>query len=425
VDTVQFYQCWVSRSIGSYPENIFLLPLDYYQADVEDKFEDYWNRIQPVVKKNFGMPMWRNVHPASHLQHKINIGKKKGGVSYPHTDLLPAAPWAFDIFKRKIICFTAKNVLHYGMFAALNAGNLIHGDRTNKQECGLASFDSSGSRQSPLERTAAFVEYIYFLLNICHAIHSWVVEQDEADTDSDAAPDFESMFDVCREATKSKTGGFFNVGNMRPGRIPSAKTQLVGCNCGVYTCLLVLLEHLNPVWMGQQFDVKFLRMVPTASSRAGFYMKWIYVPVGDARQDKKPPSGLVTKFPVHYTQKNHDTCIFKSVASALHHLNKKQIASVVSSMATKYMHTPAYKQLNKLGSIAQENDCDFLVTKWMTRKRVGKFDLKTETSHCWALVVIPLGGDGGIGHAITIVGDLIFNTTQSHALKLGKNSLDW
>jgi hypothetical protein len=34
VDTVQFYQCWVSWSIGSYPENIFLLPLDYYQADV-------------------------------------------------------------------------------------------------------------------------------------------------------------------------------------------------------------------------------------------------------------------------------------------------------------------------------------------------------------------------------------------------------
>jgi hypothetical protein len=57
VDTFQFYQCWVSRSIGSYPENIFLLPLDYYQADVEDIFEKYWNRIQPVVKKNFGMHM--------------------------------------------------------------------------------------------------------------------------------------------------------------------------------------------------------------------------------------------------------------------------------------------------------------------------------------------------------------------------------
>jgi hypothetical protein len=95
---------------------------------------------------------------------------------------------------------------------------------------------------------------------------------------------------------------------------------------------------------------------------------------------------------------------------------------VVSSMATKYMYTPVDEQLNKLGSIAQENDCDLLVTKWMTRKRVGKFDLKMETSHRWALVVIPLGGDGGIGHAITIVGDLIFDSTQSHALKLGKNS---
>jgi hypothetical protein len=154
-------------------------------------------------------------------------------------------------------------------------------------------------------------------------------------------------------------------------------------------------------------------------------MKWIYVQVGDARQDKKPPSDLVTKFPVHYTQKNHNTCLFKSVASAMHHLNKKQIASDVSSMATKYMYTSVDKKLNKLGSIAQENECDLLVTKYMTRKRVGKFDLKKETSHRWALVVIPLGGDGGIGHAITIVGDFIFDSTQSHALKLGKNSLDW
>jgi hypothetical protein len=196
------------------------------------------------------MRMWRYVHPASHLRYKINIRKKKSGVSYPHTDLSPAAPWDFDIFTRKIICFTGKNILHYGLFAAFNAGNLIHGDKTNKQECGLASFDSGGIRQSPLPRTAAFVEYTYFLLNMCHAIHSWVMKQDEADTDSDAAPDFESMFDVCRAETRSQKGGFFNVVNMRPERIPSAKTQSDGCNCGVYTCLswsmFVAVEWTNP-----------------------------------------------------------------------------------------------------------------------------------------------------------------------------------
>jgi hypothetical protein len=82
----------------------------------------------------------------------------------------------------------------------------------------------------------------------------------------------------------------------------------------------VFLERLNPKWMRERFDPKFLRMVRTASSRAGFYMKWIYVPVGDAQQDEKPPSDLVMKFPVHYTQKYPDTCLFKSVASALHQL---------------------------------------------------------------------------------------------------------
>jgi hypothetical protein len=71
-----------------------------------------------------------------------------------------------------------------------------------------------------------------------------------------------------------------------------------------------------------------------------------------------------------------------------------------------------------LGSAAQEKDSELLVTKWLTRKRVGKLDLKTESSHRWALVVIPLGGDGRIGHAITIVGDLIFDSTQTHALTL-------
>jgi hypothetical protein len=35
----------------------------------------------------------------------------------------------------------------------------------------------------------------------------------------------------------------------------------------------VLLERLNPELMGERFDPKFLRMVRTTSSRAGFYMK--------------------------------------------------------------------------------------------------------------------------------------------------------
>ena len=89
------------------------------------------------------------------------------------------------------------------------------------------------------------------------------------------------------------------------------------------------------------------------------------------------------------------------------------------------MYAPLDEQLNHLGALAQEKDCDLLLTKWMTRKRVEQFELTTETSNDWARLVIPLGGDGGVGHAITIVGNLIFDSTQTRALKLGKKALDW
>ena len=94
------------------------------------------------------------------------------------------APWSFDIFQRKMVCFCAKNINHYGFFAALNPpGKLVHGDKTGKLECALASFDSTSSDASPLLRKG-FVNYIYFLLNICHALHSWVQDQDENEIES-------------------------------------------------------------------------------------------------------------------------------------------------------------------------------------------------------------------------------------------------
>ena len=53
IDHIQFYHCWVSRSIGCYPSNIFLLPLDYYQAEVAHVFEDYFGEdLKPVNRIN-------------------------------------------------------------------------------------------------------------------------------------------------------------------------------------------------------------------------------------------------------------------------------------------------------------------------------------------------------------------------------------
>jgi hypothetical protein len=63
-----------------------------------------------------------------------------------------------------------------------------------------------------------------------------------------------SLFLIIAECTKSKKGGFFNVGNMRPEALPSARTQADSFNCGVYTCLawtmFVAVKRNQPaLWM--------------------------------------------------------------------------------------------------------------------------------------------------------------------------------
>ena len=49
--------------------------------------------------------------------------------------------------------------------------------------------------------------------------------------------------------------------------------------------------------------------------------------------------------------------------------------------------------------------------------------VKTKT--IYPTLVIPFGNDGSTGHAICVVDDLIFDSTQENALKLCRESLDW
>jgi hypothetical protein len=40
-------------------------------------------------------------------------------------------------------------------------------------------------------------------------------------------------------------------------------------------------------------------------------------------------------------------------------------------------------------------------------------------------VLVLVGNDGSVNHAVTVVDDLIFDSTQEFALKLTMESLDW
>jgi hypothetical protein len=194
-----------------------------------------------------------NVHPASFLRNKNKRREERQEVwrklqqnedpttkinltSTKTTD--PIAPWDYDIYKRKLICFSACNQQHFGLFVALNTSKLVYGDKTKKLECALASLDSMTGTASPLPRKTRWVDFIYFLLNVCKDIHTWVGEQDEDDVKSLEEPDLAIIFNSCMEETKSERGGFFKRSNMWPERLPSAKQQRNGYdNCGVFTSL--------------------------------------------------------------------------------------------------------------------------------------------------------------------------------------------
>ena len=54
----------------------------------------------------------------------------------------------------------------------------------------------------------------------------------------------------------------------------------------------------------------------------------------------------------------------------------------------------------------------------------GRFDLLSGDPPPYPTTVRLLGEDGGVGHAVTIVGRWIFDATLSHALPLSRASLD-
>ena len=102
LDHIQFYHCWVSRSIGSFPNNIFLFPTDYYQEAVQKSIkDDASTQMIAHDMKQFMRRMWKYVHPASFHRHEVNTYKlKKGRKKTVQSDAC-IVPCKFDIFQKK------------------------------------------------------------------------------------------------------------------------------------------------------------------------------------------------------------------------------------------------------------------------------------------------------------------------------------
>ena len=176
-------------------------------------------------------------------------------------------------------------------------------------------------------------------------------------------------------------------------------------------------------WMEQNFHSDFIEMT---------IMKevWLPIPVGNSSTDHAP-SKLLTDIKMQFPQKNKNTCLFSGLASALSYCKRKKEATSLIRRATKVEHLDMDSQIvevkrfmiSYLPSIGQSKS--FNVRASNHKKNDLSLDDLCENKTPFVTIVIPQMKNGNQNHAFAVVDDLIFDSTQSHAMKLTKESIEW
>ena len=168
--------------------------------------------------------------------------------------------------------------------------------------------------------------------------------------------------------------------------------------------------------------------------------KWVKLPPGDARETTDSVGGVadgcllpaadrvtprvagssVRGAPtVAHQQGRMDSCVFSSAASALASVGETTAALAVVE------HIPESIKdgdpMSLLHDVLKSNKVK--TVEVVRRFKRGRFDPLNEESP-YPTTVQLLGEDGGVGHAVTIVGGWIFDATLPHALPLSRASLD-
>jgi hypothetical protein len=184
------------------------------------------------------------------------------------------------------------------------------------------------------------------------------------------------------------------------------------------------------MWVRGVFAEPFLTLVKkfgkeeTQSDVLVIHRKWISVPVGES-SNREVTRDLVANVRVQYQQGDVKTCLFCSLASAFHHLGRKHTGSVLASMAKKLCNLPAQEQLDEAIKIVKNHDRLYKkVDYWKKEAVIAKHDLLGQPNDNPKLFVLR-GIDGGVHHAISVVGSIIFNSNLGQCLTLSKASLDW
>jgi hypothetical protein len=181
---------------------------------------------------------------------------------------------------------------------------------------------------------------------------------------------------------------------------------------------------LSIAWVKLCFHPDYVKLLMTKPR------EWHRVVVGEQRADEKPPpNNYVTKIMVPYPQGKRDRCLFLCLASALDYMGLKAEAFKLSEMASKGESLPGKDGIRVLTACMKKCAPSLAIPTIFQESQKKRKRIMTpedlEDYNPYPTVVIPFGKDGSISHAICVIDDLIFDTTQAFALKCTRQSINW
>ena len=162
---------------------------------------------------------------------------------------------------------------------------------------------------------------------------------------------------------------------------------------------------------------------------------WLHIPAGNSRDDLAPTK-LLMNVKVHYPQGRRNLCMVKSLASAMFYVGLRHESGMIDSLSKAFENLELKLAFQKLQEAMKMKAPTIGIgvvynLPWSRRNRRKKkhkrmtLDELVATKTIFPTLIIPRGVDGQVSHAVCVVDDLIFDSSQQYALHLSKESFDW
>jgi hypothetical protein len=120
------------------------------------------------------------------------------------------------------------------------------------------------------------------------------------------------------------------------------------------------------------------------------------------------------------------------VASCLDYCGEKEAAVKLKDFAWQFENLTRDLSIKKLKEAMLKfvpciGDCTIFNVRTAKKRAIKKLSIEDliTTKTRFPTVIIPWGNDGSYNHAVVVIDDIIFDSTQAFALKLCRESLDW